>query len=378
MEACLLFIAHDLPDLSSLPQALTSSLGQDGLPASDGILTYHVSSIEEGEALLFERSPSLLVVDDRVEGVLDFVRSLKADEMFRFLPVLVLAERAGLDGEEAFFTAQVDGILHRPFDGRALFHAVRPLIRTKLLTDDMQSRLARLQEDSIKNFILLDLVKRYIPKTVWDIACRFAEEQNIRIPEAEEEVTIVYGDILGFTAISQYLRPRDVIGMLNEAYDIVTRIVYEFEGDIDKFIGDAFLAVFTEPKPALLAAVRIQRALCELNAARTANALTPIVFRIGVHTGPVIRGNVGGELRNDNTLIGDAVNTAARIEAAAPPGEVLATEQACRRAGIEIPECYRTEQRVKGKDEPIVSYNIFRYACDTGLELESIQNTRVM
>ncbi len=321
-------------------------------------------TIEEGETFLFEHAPSLLIVERPVPGSVDFIRSLKADEMFRMLPVLVLGDGSEADGEA--YAAGAESVLTAPVSDETMLLVLKPLIRNRALTEELIGKVMRLQDDSLKNFILLDLVKRYISRTVWDIANTYAEEQTILIPEKEEEVTIVYGDIAGFTRLAQYLKPKDVISLLNEAYQAVTRTIYDRGGDIDKFIGDAFLAVFTQPLQAVLAALRIQVDMIRLAEDRKARDLPPFSFRIGVHTGPVIRGNVGGDIRSDNTLIGDTVNTAARLESVAPPGEVLVSERTLGRTAISVPESYRITEMVKGKDEPLVAYNIFRYARETG------------
>ena len=116
-----------------------------------------------------------------------------------------------------------------------------------------------LQEESIHDFILLDLIKDYIPRTIMNIARSCAHEQKIEIPEEEQILTIVFGDIRGFTPRTQNMAPKDVISYLNRAFEVVSSLVYEYSGDIDKYIGDAFLAVFADPKDALKSMMAVQK-----------------------------------------------------------------------------------------------------------------------
>jgi len=325
------------------------------------VVPYHTGDVSAAEELLFERTFSLLVMDDSLYGAFDFLKALKSDELFKFLPILVVQKEKERSERELAFSSGADDYVPGPCSPDELvLHAI-PLLRNKSLMDDLIAKIMRLQDENIRNYILTDLIKRYIPKTVWDTANRFADEQNIFIPETEEEVTIVYGDIAGFTKTSQHKKPKEVIDMLNDAYSVVNSLTYAHGGDIDKFIGDAFLAVYKAPKEAIECAVKIQQEFSALNMRRADEGKTTFLFRIGVHTGTVIRGNVGSELRSDNTLIGDTVNTAARIESVTPPGEVHASREACMKAGLDVPAGYLVQESVKGIDRPLLMFNVFRY-----------------
>ena len=105
-----------------------------------------------------------------------------------------------------------------------------------------------------------------------------------------------------FTTISEKIQPEEVIQMLNGIFNIVTQVVYQNFGDIDKFIGDAFLAVFRHPEMALLSAVAIQTSLKLYNDIREIDDMPVALFRMGINFGKVIRGSVGGTIRYDNTL----------------------------------------------------------------------------
>jgi len=135
--------------------------------------------------------------------------------------------------------------------------------------------------------------------------------------------TILFSDIQGFTAIAERLGPQDTVSMLNEYFTEMVEIVFEYNGILDKYIGDAIMAVFGTPFPspddadnAVRVAVRMQRVLASMNRKRQEVGQPPFEVRIGISSGDVVAGNIGSARRMDYTVIGDGVNTAARLESA--------------------------------------------------------------
>jgi class 3 adenylate cyclase len=135
-------------------------------------------------------------------------------------------------------------------------------------------------------------------------------------------VTLLAADLRGFTALSEKLSPKEIVEQLNAYHAVMIEVIEEHRGAIDKFIGDGTLVVFgldEEPSAAARSAVACSRAMLEAldahNAERAARGLDPLRMGIGVHTGSVIAGNIGVPGRRlEFTVIGDAVNTASRLE----------------------------------------------------------------
>lgn len=319
--------------------------------------------IEEAEQELFEKEPLALIIDWNVPGVAEFITTLKADEMFQNLPVLAVSNRH-LTGE--VFESGADSCICEDNAEELLLMYLKPLVRLSLSNHNLTQRISELQERGIRDFILLDLIKKYIPKTIMDIAEEYAVQQKLEIPKKEMDLTIVLADIKDFTRMSQHLKPVEVINNLNAVFEIVTKITYEEDGDIDKFIGDAFLAVFNDPLRAIKAMVRVQSEVEQLNIQRKNQHLAPIEFRIGINTGPIIRGNVGGNNRFDNTLIGDTVNTASRLQDIAPPGGIMVSETTRVKSGLEIPDSYKDLVSMKGREGNELVWNVFDYLKRTG------------
>jgi two-component system sensor histidine kinase ChiS len=133
------------------------------------------------------------------------------------------------------------------------------------------------------------------------------------------ELTVLYLDVVGFTSFSERNPAEAVATMLNELFGVCEVITRECHGDIDKFIGDAIMAVFIDANDAVAAGRKVLSAVLRLNETRQARGLEGIRIRIGINSGSVIQGEIGTSSRKDVTVIGDVVNTAARIESATEP-----------------------------------------------------------
>jgi class 3 adenylate cyclase/DNA-binding NarL/FixJ family response regulator len=299
-----------------------------------------------------------IVVDFSFTEITALLAEMKLDEMFRHVPILAIIDDDDPEQANQVYDTGFDAHIARSLLDQ-LPRRIRPLIVNNTMNRSMMKKIGDLQEKAIRDFLLLDLIKDYIPKTIWNIARTFAHEQKISIPEEELDLTIVFADIKGFTALTQHMEPRQVVEILNTVFEVASRQIYEHHGDIDKFIGDAFFAVFEKAQDAVSAMVGMQRDLAALNAGRAEIGLKPVEFRVGIHSGPIIRGNVGGFDRFDNTLIGDTVNTASRLEQKAPAGGIMISEETRRRIGIEFPQSCRSSIELRGRDTDIVVYDAF-------------------
>lgn len=148
----------------------------------------------------------------------------------------------------------------------------------------------------------------------------------VRLSGEQRHVAVLFCDLRGFTTLSERLSPQEVVDLLNEYFELLVTVIFAHGGTIDKFIGDALMAVFGAPvamerpeEQAVRAAVDIQEAIEVLNGRRRERGQPPVQAGIGIHAGPVVAGNVGSSERMDYTVIGDTVNVAQRIEGATRP-----------------------------------------------------------
>ncbi len=138
--------------------------------------------------------------------------------------------------------------------------------------------------------------------------------------------TVLYLDIVNFTGFSESHSPEETAKMLNDLFGICEVITKECHGDIDKFIGDAVMAIFIDANDAVHAGIKVLEALREFNKTREKEGRAEIQIRIGVNSGLVIQGEIGTPDRKDVTVIGDVVNTASRIESVTEPMHMCIAE----------------------------------------------------
>ncbi len=183
----------------------------------------------------------------------------------------------------------------------------------------------------------------------------------------EREVTILFADIRSFTRLSEGMLAKDVVALLNEVFQLLSDCILERGGTIDKFIGDSVMAYFGAPlrQPdhalrAVYAAIDITR-IIEERSRRAKNRepgapLVPVQIGIGIHTGPVVVGNIGSDRRTDFTAVGDVVNVAHRLEKLARPGETLVSEAVQRRVRTAVRLRFEGERQLSGREEPVHVY----------------------
>ncbi len=189
--------------------------------------------------------------------------------------------------------------------------------------------------------------------------------RTAKLTGERKPVTALFADVVGSTALAERMDPEDWTALMNEAFDEMSKAVFRYEGTIAQLQGDAMVAFFgapvaheDDPDRAVLAALDMVAAIDEF--ARQLKATDGIDFRIraGLNTGPVVVGNVGTDLRYEYTALGNAMNVAARMQAAAEPGSVLITRSTHRL----VADVFETEDvgeiAVKGVTDPVHAYRV--------------------
>jgi PAS domain S-box-containing protein len=180
---------------------------------------------------------------------------------------------------------------------------------------------------------------------------------SVRLGGERRLATMLFADIRGFTSLAATLAPERVVEILNTYFEVAVRIVFEYEGLLDKFYGDGMMAVFGAPRARDDDARRaVDAALALHDAVRGEIAPRldyPIAISIGLATGEVVAGHFGSQLRMDYTVIGDAVNLAQGLQHAAPPGGIYLDEETYRLASPTPRPFHRIGARVKGRTDLI-------------------------
>jgi adenylate cyclase len=185
-----------------------------------------------------------------------------------------------------------------------------------------RSRIAELDDVSTAVNGMLSALKAfavYVPRSLVRRLVRLGFQEATRLHERQG--TILFTDIIGFTALSETMSAEEVARLLNEHFSLMVRCVEEHQGTVDKFMGDGVMAVWVgdDPETGAACAARTAVAMAKCVKAEAAKARaagrTPLRVRIGLHFGPVIVGNLGAADRVNYTIIGDTVNVASRLEA---------------------------------------------------------------
>jgi adenylate cyclase len=204
---------------------------------------------------------------------------------------------------------------------------------------------------------------RYVGNTL--VEKLISSKDELFMENERQEVTVLFADIRQFTSFSEKMPAEDVVAMLNEFFGAMIDIIFKNKGILDKFIGDALMAVFgiieTDrggARNAVTAALEMQQAVDALMVERGKTGQEVFDVGIGVNTGYAIFGSVGSQDRLDYTVIGDCVNTAARLESTARGGEIIIGEETRRKILGEFDMKEKGGIRVKNKTDPVVCYEV--------------------
>lgn len=207
-------------------------------------------------------------------------------------------------------------------------------------------------------------LERYHSPQVIDMILKKAEGEKDDLLEAKNvSVTILFTDIVGFTRLSERLNPLDVNMLLNQYFSRMTDVIFEYEGTLDKYVGDRLMAVFGAPlekdddaERAIRAALKMRRELAAMM--KNASPEKRFDVRLGINTGHVVAGNIGSPKRMDYTVIGDSVNIASRLESSAEPNQILIGEETYRQVKMKFKTKKVGARTLRGKTEPIMVYEV--------------------
>jgi adenylate cyclase len=207
-------------------------------------------------------------------------------------------------------------------------------------------------------------LERFHSPQVIDMILKGGQETLDDMMEPKDvTATILFADINGFTALAERMPPREVNLILNDFFSRMTDILFKYDGTLDKYIGDGLMAVFGAPMEKADDAERGIRAAQEMIRA-LAVMMTGMpderkfTIRIGINTGKVVAGNIGSPKRMDYTVIGDAVNTASRLESIALPNQILIGEETCERVQGKFNIRAVGPRKVKGKTVELMVYEV--------------------
>ena len=371
---------------------------------------YKISEAGDGkEALDFvaastkEQLPDLVLLDrnmPRMNGD-EFIRIFKADPFWGHIPVLFLTTHGEIEELVKGLTElQADDYLGKPFNPSELQARVKSLLRVRMAEKetlrlnselDVSLQQQKLQYEELKKTKvelaeisavaeLTKIFEKFVPREFLDRIAKTGIE-NITVGHAESDIiTILFSDIRSFTDISESMEPSELMQFLNTFLQFMSEPIHMNHGFVDKFIGDAIMALFDQPgKPdaieardAVRSGLEMQASLIRFNKFREKQNYPPTQIGIGIHSGPVVIGTLGSESRMDSTVLGDAVNLASRLEALTKNYRVpmLVSEDSKNLISHLEEFNWRFLDRitVKGKKEPVRIFEVFNEHSDKNYE----------
>ncbi len=350
-DTATILVVDDNPDLRSYVSGILRKQGYQVWTARNGA---------EGFQEVRDRRPHLIVTDLMMPIVsgLDMIQMIRGDDEIKGIPIVLLTAKADEDTRIEGAELGADAYLSKPFNDRELLAEVRNLLSLKA----NEQRVAQLN-----TYLTESVLKRFLPPALVQRAAKGELLLDLR-PEPRM-ITVLFSDIVGFTQLSNTLRSRRVAELLNEYLASMTRAVFENGGTVDKFMGDAILAIFGAPEEltpneqvrrAIAAARQMYRALDELNDRWQAQGISRVQFRCGIHQGTAVVGMFGGEERADYTAIGPSVNIASRIQAAAKPNCILVSAAVADYLDEDMITKV-SPLELKGVDETVLTFSVNPY-----------------
>ena len=369
--------------LESAPEAFQVIEHEDGLDALRWLSTLSPSNL-----------PDLILLDRNMPQITgdECIRILKADSLWNTIPVLFLTAQVSVQNlVQGLVHLAADDYLPKPFAADELIARVQVLLRMKKAEDQSRELNRQLQHALDEQVIayqelkttklklaeteaanrLTRLFEKFVPKGFLE---RIAPEglESLRFGTAEsDEATILFSDIRSFTDLSEPLSPQELMDFLNDYLKMMNMSIMVNHGFVDKFIGDAVMAIFdrteqssNDARNALNAGMGMLQVLGTMNQKRKRQGQIPISIGIGIHTGPVVFGTLGFEERMDSTVLGDAVNLASRLESLTKyyGASLLFSDQTFEALGDEKENLLIRKidtVMVKGRKQPVTIYELF-------------------
>lgn len=333
---------------------------------NQGFIVYNVKNIAKAIPTINEKDIDVLIIPDEILDLLglNFAKRLISLDKI----VIILLNRSSRKKTAKLKAANILYYIAKPFTPEKLVGIVE-----RSVIDTNRNRE-------------LEAVKSYISEAALASARQIAKKKVKKNElRAEERIlTLLFTDIKGFSTLCENLETPEIVGFLNNYFDIMANILKQNGALIDKYIGDAIMALFDPLKDkdahlnAVNASLEMQEALNKFNAERIKNNEEPVFMRIGVNTGQVIWGDVGSIYdRRDTTVIGDPVNLASRLEGANKQfgTKIMISENTYNFVKDKIEARELDLIRVKGKAEPTRVYEVLAKAGELSKEkAEVIRN----
>ncbi|MDY7002959.1 MAG: response regulator [Cyanobacteriota bacterium] len=351
-----ILVVDDNPDLRSYVSRIMRKYNFNVLSGRNGAEGFEIAQIHH---------PHLIITDLMMPIVsgLDLIKMIREEKDLRGIPIILLTAKADEDTRIEGVERGADAYLSKPFNDRELLAEVNNLLALKENERKVQELNSYLTESVLRRFLPPEMVQR---AAQGDLALDLRPEPKL--------VTVLFSDIVGFTQMSNILQARRIAELLNEYLAEMTTAIFANGGTVDKFVGDAVMAIYGSPEE-LTADEQVQRAVASARAMLKAldrlnerwqnlgligqSGASPVRFRCGIHQGNAVVGMFGGAERSDYTAIGPSVNIAARLQEAAEPNTILVSQIVANYLDSREVKKYG-DLKLKGIDEEVLGFVVSR------------------
>jgi class 3 adenylate cyclase len=326
---------------------------------------YTVETAESGSRaleMLDEASIDLVLLDIDMPGMsgLEVLKAMRTTTTRADLPVIMATARdQGEDIVEALNLGANDYVT-KPLDFPVVIARVESQLSLKRAMEEIRRLAAALE---VRNEFIRRTFGRYLSEEV--VESLLETPEGLALGGEKREVTVLFADLRGFTAMSDRHTPEQVVGLLNTYLGTMADVITRYQGTIDEFIGDAILALFGAPvarpddaERAAACAVAMQQAMDGVNDRNRAAGMPAVKMGIAVNTGDVVVGNIGSEKRAKYGVVGTHVNLAGRIEGLTVGGQILVSASTLARAGGSLVVGERVTFEAKGFRDPVAVYDL--------------------
>ncbi|MDH5655698.1 MAG: adenylate/guanylate cyclase domain-containing protein [Spirochaetia bacterium] len=211
-----------------------------------------------------------------------------------------------------------------------------------------------------ENLIAHEILDRYIPPELFKHAMFAAKQGREFIHDEVRYLTFLFADLVSFTSFAEDKKPEEVMETLNLSIGAASSTILRWNGVVDKIMGDSVMAFFEDPLNAVISAVEIQKQFRIFNDLRSLQELENLEIRIGIHSGSCIHGSIGMDRYMEWTVIGDAVNSASRLEKACRVGEVLVSEETVKFLKEQVNILESIDISLRGKKNNLTAFYVDR------------------
>jgi adenylate cyclase len=346
VRSTILVVEDDTLNANFLDRYLTS-IGYQVVRAANG---------EEGLLKVRREHPDLVLLDIMMPGLNGFevCQQIRSDSETAHVPILMVTALYETNERVKALEVGADDFLSKPYDIYELGARVKSLLRTKHQRDELERR----------NELFYSVISRYVSPEVSEQILQ-DPDRYLKLGGESRLVTTLFADIRGFTRYAQTHSATRVVELLNVVFRELTAVIFKWRGTLDKYMGDALMAIYGAPVSyqddtlrAIRTALDMQSAFEALRDHWTDQDERGMGLGIGIHSGDAVVGNIGTEMLMNYTVVGDAVNIAQRLEELAQGGQILISqgtlERVKRRASARL---YGT-QVLRGRQDPTVIYEL--------------------